>query len=143
MHPDRGARSIGIGHPRSGDRCTEPQPTLSTPCGSSSRHLQCRRPAKGRGMMCTLIHRSSALRASTDAYGACILRMRESHLCSGLHMRPCPMTLRRSAGRALRQACSPFAPGRLWVNPKTSALFVPLQKEVYIGLIFYICSMQG
>ena len=96
MHPDRGARSIGIGHPRSGDRCTEPQPTTSTPCGSPSTHLQCRRPARGRGMMCTLIHRSSALRASTDAYGACILRMRENLLCSGLHIRPCLMTLRRS-----------------------------------------------
>ena len=71
-------------------------PTPSTPCGSPSTHLQCRRPARGRGMMCTLIHRSSALRASTDAYGACILRMRENLLCSGLHMRPCSMTLRRS-----------------------------------------------
>ena len=113
MHPDRGARSIGIGHPRSGDRCTEHQPTTSTPCGSPSTHLQCRRPTRGRGMMCTFIHRSSALRASTDAYGASILRMRESRLCSGLHMRSCPMTLRRSAGRALRQACSFFYPGDL------------------------------
>ena len=82
----------------------------STPCGAPSTHLQCRRPARGRGMMCTLIHRSSALRASTDAYGACILRMRENPLCSGLHMRPCPMTLRRAVGRVPRQACSPFYP---------------------------------
>ena len=35
-HP-KGARSIGIGHPRSGDRCTKTLPYPSTPCGSPSR----------------------------------------------------------------------------------------------------------
>ena len=71
-HP-KGARSIGIGHPRSGDRCTETFFTPSTPCGSPSRNPLSRRPARGRGLMRSLIHRSSALRASTDAYGTGIL----------------------------------------------------------------------
>ena len=71
-HP-KGARSIGIGHPRSGDRCTKTLPYPSTPCGSPSRNPLTRRPARGRGLMRTLIHRSSALRASTDAYGTGIL----------------------------------------------------------------------
>ena len=31
-HP-KGARFIGIGHPRRGDRCTEPRPYPSTPIG--------------------------------------------------------------------------------------------------------------
>ena len=38
-HPVRGARSIGIGDQRSGDRCVAPPPSYpSTPCGSPSRH---------------------------------------------------------------------------------------------------------
>ena len=36
LHPDRGARSIGIGHPRSGDRCTASHPSdLSDPSDPS------------------------------------------------------------------------------------------------------------
>ena len=71
-----GARSIGIGHPRSGDRCTAPIPFPLDPARASpSRESPSRRPARGRGLLGMAIHRSSALRASTDAYGTGILRM--------------------------------------------------------------------
>ena len=71
-----GARSIGIGHPRSGDRCTAPIPFPLDPARASpSGDPPSRRPARGRGLLGMAIHRSSALRASTYAYGTGILRM--------------------------------------------------------------------
>ena len=71
-HP-KGARSIGIGHPQSGDRCTEPLPYHLDPLRVAEQPPPSRRPVKGRDTICTLIHRSSALRASTDAFGTGIL----------------------------------------------------------------------
>ena len=73
-HP-KGARSIGIGHPRSGDRCTKTLPYPLDPLWVAEQIPPLRRPARGRGITRTIIHRSSALRASTDAYGAGILWM--------------------------------------------------------------------
>ena len=71
--PRRGARSIGIGHPRSGDRCAAPHPLPHDPLRVAEQATTSRRPARGRAMMCAPIHRSSAHRASTDAYGTGIL----------------------------------------------------------------------
>ena len=74
LHPDRGARSIGIGHPRSGDRCTAPHPAPSTPAGRRRAEIPLHDDPQGvETYLVWIIHRSSALRASTDAYGAGIL----------------------------------------------------------------------
>ncbi len=57
QHPQRraplaGARSIGIGHPRSGDRCTAPIPfPLDPDRASPDREPPSRRPARGRGLL--------------------------------------------------------------------------------------------
>ena len=81
-HP-KGARSIGIGHPRSGDRCTKTLPYLLDPLWVAEQSLQ--RPRQGvahtsqsisatpwRGRDCLLcpVHGSSGLRPSTRGYGA-------------------------------------------------------------------------
>ena len=69
-----GARSIGIGHPQSGDRCTAPIPfPLDPDRASPGREPPSRRPQGVEAYWVWLIHRSSALRASTDAYRAGIL----------------------------------------------------------------------
>ena len=95
-HP-KGARSIGIGHPRSGDRCTKTLPYPLDPLWVAEQSLQ--RPRQGvaltsqaisatpwRGRISFLhpLPRSSALRASTcglkndDPSGAAPLRDRQA-----------------------------------------------------------------
>ena len=81
-HP-KGARSIGIGHPRSGDRCTKTLPYHLDPLWVAEQSLQ--RPRQGvahtsqsisatpwRGRDCLLcpVHGSSGLRPLTRGYGA-------------------------------------------------------------------------
>ena len=77
-HP-KGARSIGIGHPRSGDRCTKTLPYPLDPLGVAEQSLQRPRqgvalvesraisatPWRGRDRLRCLIHGSSGLRPST------------------------------------------------------------------------------
>ena len=93
-HP-KGARSIGIGHRFSDDRCTEPHPYPSTPCGSPSRNSLFWRPAKG-------VHSPGRLDSATPwrgrggrgrsivsrglrrDYALLDLGLRKTHLCRGI-----------------------------------------------------------
>ena len=82
-HP-KGARSIGIGHPRSGDRCTKtlplpPRPLVgrraelsATPpgCRTYLSVIQCDTLAGSRDCLHCPVHGSSGLRPSTRGYGA-------------------------------------------------------------------------
>ena len=72
-HP-KGARSIGMGHPRSGDRCTEtrpyprdplrvaeqksPLPTIPQGCRTYQSGNECDALAGSQDCMCCLVHRS-------------------------------------------------------------------------------------
>ena len=122
-HP-KGARSIGIGHPRSGDRCTKTLPYPLDPLWVAEQILAFRRPARGRGIMRTIIHRSSALRASTDAYGAGILRMLHIFYLMVFHLRSVDIGSvgKTVTGVAPRQGCPLFSPDVEGRSPEDSGL---------------------
>ncbi len=102
-HP-KGARSIGIGHPRSGDRCTEAHPKPHDPLRvAESPHSATHKGSWHIAYACTSVFGTSCLDRCLWSGHPCGCRYTDN---LNSHWRSWPMTLKRSTGRAPRRvAC--------------------------------------